>query len=413
MPSHARLARSAGLALGFAALAVATGGCGKPPAPLAPPDAPTVAVRHPAVKDYAPTKEFVGRLVTKDPVKVIPQVSGMLLHRAFQEGDTVEGPVRVFGITVHPGTLLFEIDKVQFEADLNKARADIARADADIKNWIAQTKLAEAELTRADETFKRGAGGKTDLDKAVANLDVAKAQIDVSKAARGSAVAAEAKAAENLRYCTIYAPASGRVGLAKVTDKSIVDAYKTEMVEVFPIDPIYSVCEVDELTSLWYREQIFEKKTIPNPRDKSTPLRCRITLKDGQTYPPPGQPGQPVDYIDPIIDRNTGTRTCRATFPNPDGRLSGGDSVRVFVDAGRPRPVLTIPETAVFAQQRKRYVYVVGTTPEGDKAELREVEPGPSFDGLVVIDKGLTTADRVIVDNLLRVRPGARVQIQQ
>jgi multidrug efflux pump subunit AcrA (membrane-fusion protein) len=170
---------------------------------------------------------------------------------------------------------------------------------------------------------------------------------------------------------------------------------------------------VDELTSLWYRDQIYEKKEIPNPRNESTPLRCWITFKNGRTYPPRDQPGQPVDYIDPILVRGTGTRTVRATFPNPDGRLSGGDSVRVTVDAGRPREVLTVPETAVFAQQRKRYVYVASTSPEGDKAELREVEPGASFDGLVIIDKGLTTSDRVIVDNLLRVRPGVPVKIQQ
>ena len=82
------------------------------------------------------------------------------------------------------------------------------------------------------------------------------------------------------------------------------------------------------------------------------------------------------------------------------------------VNAGRLHEVLTIPETAVFAQQRKRYVYVAITSPEGDKAELREVEPGPTFDGVVVVENGLTTADRVIVDNLLRVRPGVKVQIK-
>src|SRR5262249_55624043 len=144
MPSLRPSTRPAGLALGFLVLAVWAAGCGKPPTPLAPPDAPTVSVRHPAMKDYVPTKEFVGRVVTKDPVKVVPQVSGMLLRRAFEEGSMVE----------KDKTVLFEIDRVQFEADLNKARADVARAEADIKNWTAQTKLADAELTRADDAFK-------------------------------------------------------------------------------------------------------------------------------------------------------------------------------------------------------------------------------------------------------------------
>jgi RND family efflux transporter MFP subunit len=394
-------------------LAAASAGCGKAPQPLPPPDSPAVTVRNPQLRSYAPTKEFNGRLVTKDPVKVVPQVSGMITRRAFKEGDVVQRPLRLFGVTVRSGTVLFEIDVTQFDADLRRARADIARAEADIKNWIAQIKLADAEFARTDESYKKGVGSKTDFDKAAANVDVAKAQLDVAKAAQLSAVAAEAKAAENLRYCTIFAPADGRIGLTRVAEKSIVDAYKTELVDVYPINPIYAVAEVDELTSLWYRDQIYEKKEIPNPRDESTPLRCWITFKNGRTYPPRDQPGQPIDYIDPILVRGTGTRTVRATFPNPDGRLSGGDSVRVTVDAGRPRQVLTVPETAVFAQQRKRYVYVASTSPDGDKAELREVEPGPSFDGLVVIDKGLTTADRVIVDNLLRVRPGVKVQITQ
>src|SRR5262249_53190249 len=138
-------------------------------------------------------------------------------------------------------TVLFEIDRTQFEADLNKAKAEVARAEADIKNWIAQTKLAEAELTRADETYKRGAGGKNDLDKAVANLDVTKAQIEVSKAAKASAIAAEAKAAENLRYCTIYAPTTGRTRQSLVPEKAVVDAYRTVLVEVTPTDELYAV----------------------------------------------------------------------------------------------------------------------------------------------------------------------------
>src|SRR5206468_1278096 len=110
-----------------------------------------VTARPPALRTYAPVKEFTGRLVTKDPVKVVPQVSGMVVRRTFNDGDRVDGPVRVFGTTLLPGTLLFEIDKTQFEADLRKAKADVARAEADIKNWDAQTMLAEAELARVDE----------------------------------------------------------------------------------------------------------------------------------------------------------------------------------------------------------------------------------------------------------------------
>ncbi|MDB5307734.1 MAG: hypothetical protein JWO38_1936 [Gemmataceae bacterium] len=405
----ARLSRSAG-ATGLLALVFSVAGCGKPPQPLAPPDAPTVAVQHPAMRGYTPTKEFTGRLATKDPVHVQPQVSGMIVRRAFKEGETVKGPVRLFGAVVRPGDLLFEIDKTLYDADLWKAKADVLRAEADIKNWGAQIRLADAELTRVDEAFKKGAGPKTDLDKALANLDVAKAQLDSSRATKESAIAAQAKAAENLRYCTITAPATGRVGIAQVAEKSVVDAYKATLVDVYPVDPIYAIWEVDELNSLWYRAEI-EAGKVGDPR-KGT-LMCSIMLKDEKTFSAP----VPITYYDPEIIRGTGTRTIRAEIPNPDrpGRrlYSSGDSVRVRVDAGGTQQVLTVPETAVFAQQQRRYVYVATATPEGDKAELREVEPGASFDGFVIVEQGLTTADRVIVDNLLRVRPGVKVQAKQ
>ena len=387
-------------------------GCGKPPQGLSPPEAPQVTVEAPALRIYTPVKEFTGRLVTKDPIVVVPQVSGMLLRRTFNDGDHVAGPIRLFGAIVRPGTLLFEIDRTQFDADWKKARAEIAKADADIKNWLAQIKLANAEFVRAEKAYKESAAAKTDFDKAAATVDVAKAQLDVAKANREAAVAATAKAAENLSYCTIHAPTTGRVRQAKVAERSIVDAYKTELVEVTPTDPVYAVFDVDELTSLWYRSQIYEKKAIPDPHNPTTPLRCWITLKNGWTYPPLDQPGQPIEFIDPEIVRGTGTRTIRATFPNPDRKLSGGDSIVVRAGAGAAKEVLTVPETAVFAQQRKRYVYVAATGPEGTKAELREIEPGESFNGLLIVNKGLTTADRVIIDNLLRVRPGIPVQVK-
>lgn len=407
-----RLFRLAGV-LGLAGCVWAAAGCGKPPEGLPPPEPPTVAVQHPAMTPYNPTKEFTGRLQTKDPVKAVPRVSGMVARRAFKDGDPV----------VKDQTVLFEIDKVLFEADLRKAKADVAKADADEKNWVAQIKLAQAELTRSDESFKKGAAGKTDYDKAVATLDVDKAQLDVARATKEAAAAAEARAAENLKYCTVLAPATGTARRALVAENGIVEAYKTELVEVSPVDTLYAVWEVDELTSLWYRGRI-DQGQIDNPKDQRTPLQCWITRKDGSTFPPLDQPGRPVDFYDTEIVRGTGTRTIRAEFPNPEVKrngqaanglrlLSSGDSVRVRVTAGRPEQVMTLPEAAVFPQGQRRYVYVAVPGEGGDKADLREVQPGATFDGKVIITGGLTTADRVVVDNLLRVRPGAAIKVKQ
>jgi RND family efflux transporter MFP subunit len=400
------------------ALSALLAGCGKGPPQLPPPEAPTVTVVNPGVRPYAPYKEFTGRLATKDPVKVVPRVSGIILRRLFNDGDKVTGPATALGFELRPGQPLFEIDPVLYEADVKKADADQKKSAADITTWTAQIALAEAELKRVMDQVSKGVGIPADKDKAVANLDVAKAQKEAAVASKAAADATLQKAQENLRYTIVRAPTTGRVSRALVAEGGLVDAYKTELTEVYPINPIYAIWEVDELTSLWYRAQIFDKGEIPDPRNPDTPLLCWITLKDGMTIPPFDQPGVPISYFDPVIIRGTGTRVIRAEFPNPTGRLSDGDSVRVRVSAGRPVQLLSVPETAVFAQQRKRYVYVVNGE---SKAQLREVEVGASFDGYVEVNRrtsdaadatGLKETDRVIVDNLLRVRPGIAVQVK-
>src|SRR5262245_9669247 len=204
-------------------------GCGPGPQQLAPPEPPTVAVIRPQATQLRPTKEFTGRLVTKDPVKVIPQVTGRLLTREFKDGDYVE----------EGKTLLFRIDSVLYKAEVEKAKADIARADADVANWTAQLARDKAELDRLNQGAKL-AITKSDLDKAAASVKVDEAQIALAKATRDAAQAAHTKAVENLNYCTILAPATGRLGQSLVSTGAVVDAYKTELVSVFPVNPVYA-----------------------------------------------------------------------------------------------------------------------------------------------------------------------------
>lgn len=426
----------AALAAGLCAL-VTLGGCGSPPG-LAPPEPPAVAVIQPKLRGYAPVREFTGRLATKDPVKVVPQVTGMIIARNFKDGTLVE----------KGKTLLYEIDPTLFLADQKKADADIKaaeaamkKADADEKNWAAQKQRDDAELTRVEQQLAKGIGVPADKDKAVANIAVdvsnglvAKANRDAAQANKEAAQAARAKADENLSYCKIYAPTSGKVGESQVAVHSVVTAYQTVMTQVDPVDNLYLYFEVDELTSLWYREQI-ARGALNDPSNPATPIRCWITLKDGRTYPQPPQPGQPLDYVAPEITRGTGTRTIRATFPNPEvptksgdsktprlRELSSGDSVRVRVEAGRPVQVLSVPETVVMSSARGKFVYVLNAQ---DEAEGRRVEIGPTFDAtepgpdgkpvktrFQIIESGLTPTDRVVADNLLRVRPGVKVKVQ-
>jgi len=410
---RSRLPSALVLATGLALVA----GCGSGPPQLPPPEPPTVAVVKPRLTPLRPTKEFAGRLVTKDPVKVIPQVSGQLLKREFKDGDYVE----------EGKTVLFRIDPVLYKAEVEKAKADIARAQADVANWMAQLARDKAEMDRLNQGAKL-AVTKSDLDKAAASVKVDEAQIDLSKAAKGAADAALTKAEENLKYCTITAPTTGRLGQSLVSAGTLVDAYKTELVSVYPVHPVYATWEIDELTSLWYRGQI-RAGTIADPRDPAGRLVVTIKLKNEKDFTTsttdPSRNGV-VDYIDPEIVRATGTRTIRATFENvprkgPNGEwltplLSAGDSVRVRMPAGPARDVLAVPEAVVFSQQRKQYVYVVAD----GKAQLREVEPGAAFEGLVEVNRraaaaaptGLDESDAVVADNLLRVRPGIPVTVK-
>src|SRR5262249_52153389 len=190
-----RLHTTLRLAMGLAGTFVI--GCGAGPPQLPPPEPPTVAVVKPKVTPLRPTKEFTGRLVTKDPVKVLPQLTGQLLKRECKDGEYVE----------EGKTVLFRIDAVLYKAEVEKTKADSARAIADIANWKAQIDRDKAEFDR----LRVGANlavTKSELDKAAANVKVSEAQLDVSKANKGSAEAALIKAEENVKDCTIYAPAS-------------------------------------------------------------------------------------------------------------------------------------------------------------------------------------------------------------
>jgi RND family efflux transporter MFP subunit len=411
--------RSRLLSVSVLALALATAaGCGKGPPQLAPPEPPTVAVVKPRAVPLQTVKEFTGRLVTKDPVKVVPQVSGRLLAREFKDGTLVEAGK----------TVLYRIDPVLYQAEVDKANADIAKATADKANWVAQTDRDKAEYGRQKQQSGAGVGTTFDLDKALASVKVSEAQVEVAKANKAAAESALMKAEENLKYCTIYAPATGKVGESLVAPNALVDAYKTEMVTVYPINELYAVWEVDEQTSLWYRERI-KSGAFGDPSNPATPIRVVIKLKDEKQFSTDTADRSrhsTVDVISPEIARQTGTRALRATFQNetrkgPKGEtlpplLSAGDSVRVRLFAGDPRPVLTVPESVVFTQQRKQYVYVVAD----GKAQLREIEPGATIDGMTEVNRraspsapsGLDESDAVIADNLLRVRPGIPVTVK-
>jgi RND family efflux transporter MFP subunit len=320
--------------------------------------------------------EYTGRTDSKEAVDVIPEVTGVLVKINFKEGGTVT-----------KDEVLYEIDPVPFKATLDKAKAELLNAKAGLA-------LAESELLRARQGAASGAVTREALDQAAAKKDTATAAI-------ASADAEIARAQFSYDKTQVKSPISGRIGRTLLTVGNLVTSNSTRLTRIVRTDPIYAYFDVDETTSLKYRDMVFKKKTIPNPRDEKL-LKAWMKLKNEEKYDREGV----VTFIDAEMNRASATRLLRAEFPNADGYISPGDSVRIRVEYGPSRKAIVIPEVAVGTMQRQKFVYVIN---EKDEAEFRPVELGETREGLQVIEKGLGTKDRIVVNGLLRVRPGVKV----
>jgi RND family efflux transporter MFP subunit len=353
-------------------------GCSPPATAPQPPEPPVVTVAYPVEREIAPYTEYTGRTDAVKTVDIIPEVSGMLKSVQFKDGAVVK-----------EGDVLYQIDPVPYRAHLDKAQADVA-------NGKATLALAEAELKQMKQASASGAASQNDLDKAVSKRDSAAAAIQAAEAA-------VAKAKFDFEKTTVRSPITGRIERTLLTEGNLVAANTTRLTRILTIHPIYAYWDIDEMTSLRYRDMIYKTKVLPNPRDSATPLKCWIRTKNETEWKREGI----VDYIEIEFNRASATRPIRGIFSNEDQYLSIGDSVRVRIEAGPSRKAITIPEIAVGSQQRQKFVYIIN---DKNEAVFTPVELGEVRDGMQIIEKGLTTKDRIVVNGLLRVRPGAVVK---
>lgn len=383
-------------------VALLAAGCTtKPPPPPAPPEPVVVTVEHPVGRLLDSFAEFTGYLDAVERQQVRAQVTGYLKEVKFKDGDYVK-----------QGQELFVIDPEPYQAALDSAVALSAKA-------VADRESAEATYAVADKDFERAKAltgvSRQELDNYVAKRDSADATRKAAAASVGAAKAARDKAEFDRRNCVVRSEVKGvgRVSRTQATPGNLVESAKTVLCTVTSLDPIYAYWAVDELTSLEYRKTIFDKKELPDPRDvNGAGLKCFVGLKDERGFPHPGK----VDYAAPEIVRGTGTRELRGTVANPAPyRLGPGDSIRVRVEAGAAKTAVTVPEVAVGSQQRQKFVYVIGRNDKGEEvAEFRPVQLGPvrEVNGvrLQIVDGGVSPADRVVTNGLLRVRPGVPVK---
>ena len=385
----------------------------------AQPPPPTVVVAPVTQRTVPIYSEYVGQTKADNTVELRARVEGVLEKVYFREG----APVR-------KGQLLFTIDKRPFAAALQSAKALAAKAVADLAQaqqrtdvLQAQAELADAQavLARADQDVarlaplaKEKAVTEQDLDAAVAAQKSAKATVAARQAnltnleaavkytverARAEVSASQARVTQaslELSYCDIYAPISGVIGFLQVDEGNLVGrSDATLLATVSASDPLlvdFSVSEIEYL-----------KLTDPETAGKRAgTLRFDLLLSDESVHPHQGM----FRVLDRTVDPTTGTLKVEATFPNPGGYLRPGQFARLRVAVAERENAILVPQRAIQELQGAKTVMVVD---DKNMVTVRSIKLGDKADKEVVVIEGLNPGDRVIVEGMQKVRPGAQV----
>lgn len=338
---------------------------------------PAVTVAYPLVQEITDWDEFTGRIQAVESVEVRPRVSGYLESIHFEEGGLV-----------NKGDLLYVIDPRPYQAVLNEARAQVTRAEAALE-------LAEIEVARAERLYKSHAISEQELDSRSNQRREARASLEAAKAAVEAARL-------NVEFTHITAPISGRISQTRVTKGNLItggDFDSTLLTTIVSLDPIYVYFTADEQAVLNYIRMDLAG-IRQSSRNVANPVLLR--LADEQNYVHEGR----MDFVDNQIDLATGTMRARAVVNNPDYLLVPGMFADVRLLGKGPYEAILIPDAAIGLDQTIQFVYVVG---ENNIAERRQIETGDLHNGLRVITSGLDADDRVVINGLLRVRPGQPV----
>ena len=362
----------------FAVALLCAASC-KPKSGVAPPQPPTVSVVQPVAREVVEWDEYIGRLESPETVEVRARVSGYLDKVHFKEGKEVK-----------KGDLLFTIDRRPYKADLDRAVADYERAQS-------QTELAKNDADRAQKLILTKAISTEDYDTKVKTYTSA-------QAAEKSAKATLDLATLNWEFTEIHAPIAGRISRALVTEGNLISggvsgAGATLLTTIVSLDPLYLYGDADERAILKYRRLSQEGKRV-SARDAEIP--AEMALADETGFPHKGY----MDFVDNRVDPNTGTIRARGVFSNADHSLSPGFFARIRIPGSGKYPALLIPDRALGSDQAQKFVYVVNAE---KKVEFRPVMIGPVIDGLRVVKEGLKPGEQIIVEGLIRVRPGVVV----
>ena len=364
------LIRVAGTSFGAA---VSIAGCKPKEAakPAPPSEVAYVVVQSGSVEDNL---QFVGQVDAFRTVQVRAQASGVILERPFTEGAQVRA-----------GDVLYRIDPTTADADARSARARLAEAQARLSN-------SETVVARLRTLLVGNAIAKQEVDNAESQLLQAKAAVEQAK---GAVDAAEKRLSET----TVRAEISGRVGRTMMEVGARVAGVSDLLTTIEVVDPVYvSFRPSAEQQYRWSSNPIARRELAVGGS-----ARIALCMPDGSEYPRLGR----INFVDPIVDPRTGTQEYRAQFENPDRLLVPGQFTQVRVRGLKRDDAIVIPQRAVLQQMGQEIVYVVG---DSSKVAVRVVKATGWSGNNWLIESGLKAGDKVIVDGVQKIGPGATVR---
>jgi RND family efflux transporter MFP subunit len=345
------------------------------------PSAPPVTVANPIQKKIVEWDEYAGQFRAVDAIEVRARVSGYLEQIHFTDGQLVK-----------QGDLLFTIEKQPFEIARDSARAQLAEA-------TAQLSLANRNLKRYEKMREGNVVGESDYDDRVEAVSAAKAAVAVAQA--------QVRQADlDLGYTEIRAPVTGRISRHEVSAGNLITGgYSgdvTLLTTIVSLDPIHFDFDVSEQNYLAY-QRATERGAMQSMRDNKIEVFAKLPDEDQW-----GHKGS-LEFLDNQVNENSGTIRARATFPNSNGAFTPGQFGHIRVPGSELYEAILLPETAIVTDQSQKIALVVA---EDGTVGVKILRVGPNYNGMRIIREGLAPDDKVVINGLLRARPGSKVTAQ-
>ena len=337
---------------------------------------PLVDVTAAKLIDFQPEQKFVGRTQALEDVGIVPQVSGYLKARYFNEGEMVLA-----------GQRLYLIDPLIYEAKVASAKAAVEQAKAGLTN-------AELDWKRSKDLLRKGGISQSEFDRLTAVRLQAKAAVEFADA--------QEKAANlDLSHTHIVAPFTGRISQSNASIGDLVSPSYGVLTTIVSIDPMQASFSMSEKQRIGMGVDMYSG----SGKRKDGTVDIHINLGNGVSYEHAGK----LDYLGNRIDLKTGTIALRAKFPNPDHRLLPGQYVEVIVKDKTVRPSITVPRLAVQTDLEGDYIMLLK---DGNRVERRNIALGPQTKEGVIVLTGLNENDQVLTKGLQRVRNGMVVRLE-